>query len=464
MWFFIVLCLLSCFTLGNAHEMGTNAKHQLNHSSNDCGICLSPVMERKVLTDADRNTIQALPCGHYKYMHNKCLQELIIAEMDKSTIRCPLCRNKIILNENLKNSIHEKRMEVFVHDRERVFNNTGVSLKMVLKKWPRILDIGNIEFQCTALLQTKMLECAYHVLLNPTEEDRVSGIMEIYENHPEDVLHDFIRDAWPGLIPFEDANVYEYYGQIISLGEAMQHSLKVVGGKQLQNTLMSSWSALEQVSKDDIANYLMQFPQLMKIPNEKMRINGVSTNLKIKSAALLMQTSLLHTNELFEHFQQISKELVFADSTVDTFIKKHWPHLASFQHIGRYIKTAQEHHTIHFLAKLVANPAIASASVREELDLLEEGAIDAESRLERSGHSSYLGMDYIANHKFRNAPGCTITIRTAVLYSRNTYLPQLEKNAWNNAINMELTSIIASYRAARASKIPTESRKVIHQA
>lgn len=414
-----------------------------------CKVCKRPVRERTVQsqTPVDAKTIAAFACEHHKNMHNNCFTNYILVNAKRELVGCPVCNLPLKLYTGFEQLIDDQRTEMFKYV-ERLRH--GVLFDLVLKRWPRILEVGNVEIACTRQHYDKALQCAYIVLRKPDLEEYLSKFMENYiasYNH----LREMDRGVWMPIRPFFSLKLYSHYGEEISLQKAVELTSRSAIGEIVLQNLYSIRESFLQISVQDESHSILDLPEIWAIREENMYVDGKKIDCSILRATHLLQVPMLQTKIIRESIHAISDAFVAADKIVDDYILQHWPNLANFKKLGMWHEKNPEHHSIRYLAKMAINTIFPSEEYKALLDQHEAGALEIQMRVVKFSKLSFQGLQYLKQFKMKNSIG-GITAHTALMFAMHPDLAPEEREEWMDYVNKNLFSILTSLQSP-ASRI-----------
>lgn len=441
----------------NEKSMSPNMQ-ELDASRNDCAICLEPVYERTLekRTSEDVNTINAFPCGHHRNMDNACFHDLIISNRNEVTIKCPVCRHKILVNSALRSRIRNARVKDFIQESQDWERESGVSVSEIVQRWPGILDIGRLSIQCTDSESIDLINCAYHVILNLDAEDHVTPLMEKYSQNVEAYIDSEMLAALPTLYEFRNARVFDYDGEIITLHQAFHYSLHAIGGDHIDDNLENIYTYIQQFSDDVVDGIIYSFSGVANYKYEMLFVEGMNMGFTIELSAYLLENPFVDATLLREKLEDISRDQSIAEQQVDGYIAQNYPNLVDIKNIGRF-KEGYEHETIRYYVLMDLNPALEAPIAQNTWKTMNlevaASAIYFDNVVSiRYGHCRQLLSGFM-----QNVPGDEITFYTALKYSSSPRLLRAEKRKWVSAIETQLAAL--GCEPFRLEDIPSESPK-----
>lgn len=417
-------------------------------TANDCSICLSPVHERtdELKTQIDTDTMGSMPCGHHTSLCNDCFITLVMSKLAHTVVPCPLCRASLTLTPRVNKRIENKLLQQFLVETEEMERLHGVHIDDIVQRWPKILEIGNMQFLCSNELRVSLLFCAYHVIIYPDMEDAVTETMKAYAQHPALAVQAITKATWSSLYEFRHARIYDYYGTLITIGQAVTLSLNYVRSEAIEQTLMEMESELTKVYNTDVDEALLAYPELLPFQHENIEVDGVHLEFSIRRAVLLTQVSMFNTNSIKDTLVALNQGFLAAETMVDNYIAENWPHLVPFQNIGRLTNNA-EPHTIREFAKMVHNPAMTFRRATIHLNFLEDSIATSSQNFEQMVDSFSVSVQEAQSNYLEHIPGGRISVYTALLYSTNPVLSPEERAAWTNEI-AEAMKVLRNNRAS----------------
>lgn len=425
-----------------------------------CAVCYKAVYDRAVnnQTMKDQDTIKAFACGHFTQMHNDCLINYVLEDAN-SYHACPICGQHLNLGSDLGNVIEDRKTVLFMKDQREKHGNTFTK---VLKRWPRILEVGNFYTKCTHSSHGKVLDCAYYILENPDEEELLTSFMVRYAASPES-LKNFNYGLWKPLGRLYNLKVYMLYGRAITISEAIVLSARSVIGPSIKQRLIRMCSMIQSISGSDESHSILKVPEIWAIREENMYISGVNMHFSILRATQFMKVSLLNTKVLQDGIYAISQAFVRAESKVDEHIVQHWPSLVELKNLGMWHHLNPKQHTIRYLAKMVINTELSTTNYKVLLNKYEAEALATKLRVVKFDKLSFEGLQQLRNFRIKDALDGSISMYAAIHFAMLPSLPRKERAAWKVAINKNFLSILTSFRPLASRIVALKHTKAKHQ-
>lgn len=412
---------------------------------NYCINCDSEVRpggdEGPTFTDIDK--MEAMRCGHHINVCNNCFNALMVSNEERTIVPCPLCHGSLKLNSAMKERVKVDQLRQLKLRIENMNSLLRWPLHMdaVLRKWPQLFEFGRLDVVCGDE-HIELFFCAYRAVhyQSPNLENTVTHTIQSFAVDLASVRLNLLGQLGPRFKYFQDAPVYDYYGEILTLGQAAVRSLNILDGQVIQETLKEVARSLSGATLANVISELRVYPEVALFQQETIQINGVNLDLSIQGALLLLQIPLLQTESIKNMLTSLDQGFLEAEPMVDGFIAERWPDLVPFKNMGRLTYDAKPN-TIRNFAKLVLNPAMDFQEAKAYLNELQISAAAPSQNLEEIYALNSDDVNEAQNNYLDSVPGGRISIYTAMQYSLLSAIPRQERTAWEGQITFAMSGL-----------------------